>query len=285
MNILLVINSKYVKCGINTLRSLMESNDEKIRVFLAYRDLKEEEIEDVRKCLGDNELELLYIDKDKLNGLKDNDRLPLETYFRIIALDMLPENVNKVLYLDADMIIKKSLKDLYNINIDKLSAIACKDIYGVGNKSEERLGLKNKGRYFNAGMMLFNIKYCREHNICQKTIDFIKEHSDIIIWQDQDALNVILEESVGLVQWEMFNCTPCMYICKKSDIEHGIVQPIKADETTQVNEHISDYVDMTMPIYDNASIIHYIGETKPWDSKRPDSYCYGIFDKAYNMYK
>jgi len=96
MNILLVINSKYVKCGINTLRSLMESNDEKIRVFLAYRDLKEEEIEDVRKCLGDNELELLYIDKDKLNGLKDNDRLPLETYFRIIALDMLPENVNKV---------------------------------------------------------------------------------------------------------------------------------------------------------------------------------------------
>ena len=62
----------------------MESNDEKIRVFLAYRDLKEEEIEDVRKCLGDNELELLYIDKDKLNGLKDNDRLPLETYFRII---------------------------------------------------------------------------------------------------------------------------------------------------------------------------------------------------------
>ena len=34
----------------------------------------------------------------------------------------------------------------------------------------------------------------------------------------------------------MFNCTPCMYICKKSDIEHGIVQPIKADETTQVNE-------------------------------------------------
>lgn len=285
MNILLVINSKYVKCGINTLRSLMESNDEKIRVFLAYRDLKEEEIEDVRKCLGDNELELLYIDKDKLNGLKDNDRLPLETYFRIIALDMLPENVNKVLYLDADMIIKKSLKDLYNINIDKLSAIACKDIYGVGNKSEERLGLKNKGRYFNAGMMLFNIKYCREHNICQKTIDFIKEHSDIIIWQDQDALNVILEESVGLVQWEMFNCTPCMYICKKSDIEHGIVQPIKADETTQVNEHISDYVDMTMAIYDNASIIHYIGETKPWDSKRPDSYCYGIFDKAYNMYK
>lgn len=158
-------------------------------------------------------------------------------------------------------------------------------IYGVGNKSEERLGLKNKGRYFNAGMMLFNIKYCREHNICQKTIDFIKEHSDIIIWQDQDALNVILEESVGLVQWEMFNCTPCMYICKKSDIEQGIVQPIKADETTQVNEHISDYVDMTMAIYDNASIIHYIGETKPWDSKRPDSYCYGIFDKAYNMYK
>ena len=116
MNILLVINSKYVKCGINMLRSLMESNDEKIRVFLAYRDLKEEEIEDVRKCLGDNELELLYIDKDKLNGLKDNDRLPLETYFRIIALDMLPENVNKVLYLDADMIVKKSLKDLYNIN-------------------------------------------------------------------------------------------------------------------------------------------------------------------------
>lgn len=83
----------------------------------------------------------------------------------------------------------------------------------------------------------------------------------------------------------MFNCTPCMYICKKSDIEQGIVQPIKADETTQVNEHISDYVDMTMAIYDNASIIHYIGETKPWDSKRPDSYCYGIFDKAYNMYK
>ena len=116
-------------------------------------------------------------------------------------------------------------------------------------------------------------------------IDFIKEYSDIIIWQDQDALNVILEESVGLVQWEMFNCTPCMYVCKKSDIEQGIVQPIKADETTQVNEHISDYVDMTMAIYDNASIIHYIGETKPWDSKRPDSYCYGIFDKAYNMYK
>ena len=50
MNILLVINSKYVKCRINMLRSLMESNDEKIRVFLAYRDLKEEEIEDEKEC-------------------------------------------------------------------------------------------------------------------------------------------------------------------------------------------------------------------------------------------
>ncbi len=287
MNILLVINSKYMVCAIKLLKSLIKNNSEEIKVFLAYRDLRKEEIDVIRSCLEANQLELLYIDKDRLNGLKDNDRLPLEVYFRIIALDMLPENVSRILYLDADMIVRKSISDLYNINIDGLSAIACKDIYGyiygACEKSEERLGLKNKGRYFNSGMLLFNMQYCREHDLSRKMIDFIKEHLDIITWQDQDALNVILEDSVGLVQWHMFNCPPCMYVCKKSDIDYGIVEPIRAGDITEVNKHINDYVDMTAAIYDNASIIHYIGETKPWDRKRPDSYCYNIFDEAYNM--
>ena len=59
----------------------------------------------------------------------------------------------------------------------------------------KRLGYDESFGYFNAGMMLINISYWREHDILQRSINYIKENSEILFLYDQDVLNYVLHDS------------------------------------------------------------------------------------------
>jgi lipopolysaccharide biosynthesis glycosyltransferase len=74
-----------------------------------------------------------------------------------------------------------------------------------------------------------------------------------------------------------------MYIMKVKDVQNGIIQPLHKNEVEQM-ESFEGYADYTQALCDNATIIHYIGESKPWDAARPDAGTYRIFDRYYLEY-
>jgi lipopolysaccharide biosynthesis glycosyltransferase len=116
----------------------------------------------------------------------------IATYYRLIAPRILPTDIDKVLYLDSDIIVRGSLSDLWNTELRDYALAAVEEDPRLLGRQLSLLGLTQGTKYFNAGVMLINLDYWRRHNIPEKAIAFIKENPTKVEYWDQDALNAIL---------------------------------------------------------------------------------------------
>jgi lipopolysaccharide biosynthesis glycosyltransferase len=98
------------------------------------------------------------------------------TLIRLFA-DLIPEIPDKLLYLDADIMFNRDVHLLYDIDVSDYEYAAANDHYGKY--------LINP-RYINAGVLLFNMKRCRETGIFSKARDQLKAKK--LTFADQSAL-------------------------------------------------------------------------------------------------
>lgn len=108
---------------------------------------------------------------------------------------MLPDlfnSMDKILYLDGDIIVRGDLSDLYHTDINGYYVGAVKDMGPmVENKPPQNVKLNLAHiNYFNSGVMLLNLSFMRAHNICEKLIAYRKNGKNFLM--DQDALNVVM---------------------------------------------------------------------------------------------
>lgn len=115
--------------------------------------------------------------------------ISLSSYARLFMGDILSESVNRVLYLDCDMIISDSLYQLWNHDLGTNIIGAVQDC--VSQATKTCVGLKKNEGYFNAGMLLIDLYRWRENYIGQRCIEFIKEKSGTVGHHDQGVLNGI----------------------------------------------------------------------------------------------
>lgn len=100
------------------------------------------------------------------------------TLLRLLA-DLVPEIPEKVLYLDADLLFNKDITKLYNIDIEKYEYAAAPDHYG-------KLVLFWQKKFINAGVILFNIKKCKETGLFKKSRNEIRMHK--LTFADESAI-------------------------------------------------------------------------------------------------
>ncbi len=151
------------------------------------------------------------------------------TYFRFKLPTYLPL-IEKVLYLDCDIIAMNSLSDLYNTDIQDYYTAMIPDI--DSSQESERLQL---AEYFNAGVMLINLKKWREENIQDKLFGFANENRSIILWQDQDVFNLVFKNNIKPLphKWNY-------------QIDHDQKHKQVLQKDTEIN------------------ILHFAGRFKPW---------------------
>lgn len=124
--------------------------------------------------------------KLKLNLAWD---ISLSSYARLFMGDILPEPVNRALYLDCDMIICGSLYQLWNHDLGEHIIGAVQDC--VSQATKTCVGLKKSEGYFNAGMLLVDLYRWREDDIGQRCIEFIEGKNGTVGHHDQGVLNGI----------------------------------------------------------------------------------------------
>jgi len=116
--------------------------------------------------------------------------ITITTYFRILLADLFPEEVEKVLYLDCDLLVVNDLKGFFDVNLgDDLIA-------GVENPGFERanvLGMDESWGYFNAGVIMCHLKQWRAEGFKDTVFGVIERLCDHLEFWDQDALNVAVE--------------------------------------------------------------------------------------------
>ena len=116
----------------------------------------------------------------------------IHTWYRIFLDKLLPDHVDKVLYLDADTLIASSIDELFNIPLENVAIGAAKDQQNFITATKQRIGLPQQQTYICAGVLLMNLSYWREHHIAQQILDWAIANAHRLGCPDQDAINVVL---------------------------------------------------------------------------------------------
>ncbi len=202
MNILISINDNFIDCTLNLLESISWYNDEKLDVYLIYEVLSDDNISRIRSFLEDNNigtLHIYYCDFSNENFYINIPHISRETYFRLYAPFILPDNLDRILYLDGDIICNGSIKELYHMSFDDNIFAACENVDPDPifiPWINERLGRPLDSIYFNAGVLLINLVEYRKFTNPQEISSFISENIDRIWCQDQDVINKMFDHRI-----------------------------------------------------------------------------------------
>lgn len=199
MNIATSLNRKYVSYTYVMMKSVLVNNEnEDIHFYILHTELTDEDME-LLKSLTDEygkEISFLKVDRSKFSSkLPTTKDWSLETYFRLMMLDLLPETVDRILYLDVDVIVDKSLHELYFMDFDGQLFAVCKEMPFRGGFSDLRQNLfaaylEQGYQYFNAGVMLWNISLLRKEGYSfERYMDLAGKLNYEILAPDQDLLN------------------------------------------------------------------------------------------------
>lgn len=123
--------------------------------------------------------------------------ISISSYARLFISSMLGDNVDRVLYLDCDMIINDSLKLLWQYDLGDNVIGAVQD--PVNDKTKNAVGVASDEKYFNAGMLLINISLWSKLNVEEKIRQFLEIHNGQVVHHDQGVLNGVLKDNVTLL--------------------------------------------------------------------------------------
>lgn len=296
MNVMILSNSTYLKHTYTMLYSLFVNHpDEPMDIYMPYEDMTEMELADlssyVESFMG-KRLHPLYVGDEFKQKVTVRNGLGVETYYRILGIHLLPEDIDRILYLDSDMIIKGSLKSLYETDITDAAFAVCEDIFGIINGFHEankyRMNIPKEYSYFNAGVMLYNLEYLRKVNAAEAMLNRIYENYEHYEYCDQDVMNEMFYDRLVYVGWDEYNCPPIWCYINKNKLADGVLEFADYNQIREFSETPEilheKYQNITRQIYENAKIIHYLGDTKPWSKTREDGRLYQIFDEAYSQY-
>lgn len=124
-------------------------------------------------------------------------RYPKSAYSRLFAYDLLSKDIEKVLYLDCDIIVVGNLEDLYNRDVNNYAFMAVQDFLSNGYK--KKIGLKKTDTYINTGVMLLNLKKFRELPLAERIEVFVDKYSKAICHADQDIFNGIFQREFAVL--------------------------------------------------------------------------------------
>ena len=250
MNILLTINKKYVKLVNILLNSIQLSNkDTKFDVYILHRELDIEDKNIIESGLDLNKfnIKMIKIDEEEVKNFPQyQKRYPKEIYFRLFATKYLPENIDKILYLDSDTLVINKLDELYNMDFEGNFYIATTHVKKILRKiNEVRLRIDDDVPYINTGVLLINLKELRKIDVQKEVCEFVENNSKKLMLPDQDIITALYGEKIKIVDALKYNL---------GDRDLNIYNL----------NHIKNPIGLKW-VKENTVIIHYYGRNKPWN--------------------
>jgi lipopolysaccharide biosynthesis glycosyltransferase len=244
INIVTACDNAYVQHTAVFLRSLIDKNTTiKCKVFIL---VPEDFIhrESLWRNLGSHRIHLqfLNINVPDIYTLKISRDLTVATYFRLFMDKLLPADISRIIYLDSDILITGSLEQLWATSLDNNAVAAVIDAtIDIDMSVRKKIGLAPSSHYFNAGVLLIDVCRWRSQKIGERALTFAIEHPELITWEDQCAINHVLNGKCKELKEEWNFQTHHLRWT-----ERGICT---ADALRELNA---------------AKIIHFTGPLKPW---------------------
>lgn len=202
--------------------------------------------------------------------------ISVATYYRIFLPVILPESISKVLYIDCDIIIEHSIRELWDTDMKDYALAAAEDMSADKDEYYERLRYSKQDSYFNAGVMLINLDYWREHHVMEACIKYIQTYPERLALNDQDTLNAVLHAQWLPVpyKWNMhyYHRKTVMTKQAEEEVRHWLTKP-----------YIIHYISCIKPWHPHClhpladRWFHYSDQTR-WKGERPEKTLKDFFD-------
>lgn len=109
------------------------------------------------------------------------------SYMKLYLDNLLPESVDRVLYLDSDILVVDDLTELWEMDLK--GNVGAGVIDCLGEKYYELLGLGENAYYCNSGMILQDLKAWRDKKIGDKVREYCKQNGGYVFFMEQTAFN------------------------------------------------------------------------------------------------
>lgn len=222
------VDNNYVRHMLVSILSFVENNDN-IIVHIITDGFSKTSDEIIKKFVYKYNI-VIYIyeiDSNIINAPIVNKGLTIGAYFRLFLPDLL-SCVERILYVDADVICTSNLDELKRMYLENKIIAAVPDTMKMQSRNK-KLGLTEDNVYVNSGVLLMDVQKWRTYDISNKIMCAIREYGDKIRYEDQDAINVVLAGKIKYIDIS-YNC-----------------------------------IDMRKNKTNNAKILHFASNPKPWN--------------------
>ena len=172
---------------------------------------------------------------EKWYSEKTPQKWPVEVFFKL-DIPFILKDLDKVLYLDCDMIAVNNFKELFDINMDNYTVAAAKDKL-ISNSHLKKIKLNKSNGYFNSGLLLINIKNFNTlfpNDTFLEKIDKYLNNIKIVEYPEQDIINIIFNNKIKPID-SKYNCVSAI---------------VKKDK--EVQDSIIAHYTLLKPLYKNA---------------------------------
>ncbi|HFI0418165.1 TPA: glycosyltransferase [Streptococcus suis] len=199
INIAFSINDNHCLYVFFTI-SMIKKYTNNLDIFVLHTDLSDKS-KDRLKTLETESVNIHFvtIDRDLFSNLPLTlDGITIETYYRYLLPEILVD-CDKVIYLDSDLLIRCDVKELWDIDVSQhyLAGVNEIDIINRFPDHKLKLGFDLDELFINVGVLICNLQKMRQDKITHHLFTETERLKDIILFQDQDVINVALKGKIA----------------------------------------------------------------------------------------
>ncbi|MHA6249440.1 glycosyltransferase family 8 protein [Pontibacter sp. CAU 1760] len=241
VNIACVTDAIYVRHLGVTICSLLENRkyDYDVNFYILQEGLSKTDSKRLEALInGYAKAKCIFVNVDlsRYQSLSAYNHLSMAAYYRTNLPDILDKEVERILYLDCDLVVKDDIRELFEYDL------AGKTVGAVENPEFNRykeLNIPEQYGYFNNGIMLIDVPKWKEKKISEKIFYALDHFRSSFELANQDSFNVALHD-----EWEKL---PLRW-----NVQRIMFQKNRKDASACKEA-------------ENPAIIHYTSSKKPWD--------------------
>ena len=247
-NLLFCVNQKMLGLMSACLKSLLRSGGYGYYdVFVLHSDLEESIQRAMERDFQERvTFHFLQVPEELFADFPETARYPRQIYYRLAAPLLLPRELDRILYLDVDVVVINSLRPFYEVDFESSYFVGCTHTREFLTKlNQARLQSDKAVAYINTGVLLMNLNVLRQVIRLEEISAYVREHEKALILPDQDILTALYGDKIKLADSLRYNL---------SDRVLSFYNGSHPKEKRDVNW-----------VRRNTAIIHYCGRNKPWN--------------------
>lgn len=254
MNILMASDENYVFLLGTSLYSLFNTNKniDSLDVYVIADGITPSSMNKLDKMAEKFGRKLIYLAPPEMDtDIVVKGTLNISTYYRLKMTTLLPSSVDKVLYLDCDTLIRGSLSELWDINIENYLLAGVVDT--TGKYARLSIELQQEDSYVNAGILLINLDRWRMEKIEEQFLAYLKEKRYSVEFNDQGIINHVCSSKMLLINPKYDFMMPYERYSRK--------------QLLRLTQRVEFYNDIEIEeAKQNPKIVHYAGYAfnRPW---------------------